>query len=128
MKLPVKLRYAIAAAALAGMAASAGFAGVLRSDEKPAGRPALTLVADTPVVLAGRGFVPGENVSVKAYGSGGRFSKSVTAGTRGKFVARFLRSNAACTPLSASAIGTKGSRASFRRQAIPGPCGIDPQP
>lgn len=128
MKAPVKLRYALAAAVLAAAAASAAFAGVFRSGESSVARPTLTLVAEAPVVLAGRGFVPGESVAVKVYGIGGPLSKSVTAGRRGRFTVRFLPADANCGPLRASAVGTKGSRASLRRHTIPPPCGVPIQP
>lgn len=128
MKAPVKLRYAVAAAVLAAAAASAAFAGVLRSGESDVVRPTLTLAAEAPVVLAGRGFIPGEHVAVKVYGMGGPRSTSVTAGRRGGFTVRFLRADAACGPLRASAVGTRGSRASLRRHTIPPACGIPIQP
>lgn len=128
MKGPVKWRYALAAAVLAGAVASAAFAGVFRSDESSVARPTLTLVAEAPVVLAGRGFVPGERVAVKVNGIGGQLSKTVTAGRRGGFTVRFLPADAACGPLRASAVGTKGSRASIRRRTIPPACGIPVQP
>lgn len=128
MRPSVKFRYAAAAAVLAGAAASAAFAGVLRSGEADVVRPTLTLAAETPVVLAGRGFIPGEHVAVKVYGMGGPRSKAVTAGRHGRFAVRFLRADAACAPLRATAIGTKGSRAALRRHTIPPPCGVPIQP
>jgi hypothetical protein len=128
MKPTVKWRYAVSAAVLTGAVASAAFAGVLRSGESDVVRPTLTLAGEAPVILAGRGFVPGEHVAVKVYGMGGPRSKSVTAGRHGRFAVRFLRADAACAPLRATAIGTKGSRASLRRHTIPPPCGVPIQP
>lgn len=128
MQPPVKWRFALAAAVLAAIAASAAFAGVFRSDESGVAKATLTLVGEAPVVLAGRGFVPGESVTVKVNGIGGPLSRSVTAARRGGFTVRFLRADAACGPLRASAVGTKGSRASLRRHTIPPPCGVPIQP
>lgn len=127
MRVPVKLRYVLAVAALAAVGASAALAATFR-EESSARRPGLTLTVEAPVVLVGRGFVPAERVVVTVYGIGGPFTKKVSADGHGRFTARFARASAACGPLRASALGGKGSRASFRRRTIPPPCGIDPAP
>lgn len=93
-------------------------------------KPTLTLRDQTPVVVGGSGFAARERVRVKVQVSAGRFAKSVTAGRRGRFTARFAGVTATCGPVHVSAVGQGGSRAGLvlRGREIPPPCGIDPQP
>ena len=90
------------------------------------GRPTLALASETPLVVAGRGFKAGERVTVVASVVQGKFRKKVSAGTGGRFKARFAAADASCGPIYIAAIGREGSRASLRRRGIPGPCGTDP--
>lgn len=87
---------------------------------RAATRPTLRLMDASPVAFRGIGFKPHERVRVSVY-AGGRVAKRVTAGVRGGFVVRFssLDPNA-CSGFWASAVGDKGSRASFKRS--PGMC------
>jgi hypothetical protein len=83
-------------------------------------RPTLRLMDASPVAFRGSGFKAHERVRVSVY-AGARATKRVTAGARGRFVVRFpsLDPNA-CVGFFASAVGSEGSRASFKRS--PGVC------
>jgi hypothetical protein len=86
-------------------------------------RPALRLVDASPLALRGTGFKAREHVRVSVY-AGERASKRTTASLRGRFTVRFAGLDpSVCAGFSASAVGDKGSRASFKR--APGMC---PQP
>jgi hypothetical protein len=83
-------------------------------------QPRLRLLDADPVAFRGTGFKAHERVRVSVY-AGTRAAKRVTAGVRGRFVVRFSGVDPnTCTGFSASAVGTKGSRASFKR--APGMC------
>jgi hypothetical protein len=90
------------------------------------GKPSLSLASETPLVVTGRGFKAGERVTVVASLTQGQFRKKVSAGSGGRFKARFGSVDASCGPAYVSAVGRQGSRASLRRRGIPGPCGADP--
>jgi hypothetical protein len=83
-------------------------------------QPRLRLLDADPVAFRGTGFKAHERVRVSVY-AGGRATKRVEAGSRGRFLVRFpaLDPNA-CSGFWASAIGNEGSRASFKRS--PGMC------
>ena len=89
----------------------------------PTTRPTLRLVDAGPVVFRGAGFKTHERVRVAVY-AGARAAKRTTASPNGGFTVRFpgLDPNA-CAGFSATAVGSEGSRASFKRP--PGEC---PQP
>jgi hypothetical protein len=89
-------------------------------------KPTVALAAETPLVVAGRGFKAGERVTVVAKVARGAFRKKVSAGTGGRFKARFAAADASCSPLYVTAVGRQGSRASLRRIRVPPPCGADP--
>ena len=74
----------------------------------------------SPIAFRGLGFKAHERVRVSVY-AGERATKRVAAGARGGFVVRFpsLDPNA-CAGFYASAVGSEGSRASFKR--APGMC------
>ena len=83
-------------------------------------RPTLRLVDASPIAFRGAGFEAHERVRVSVY-AGARATKRVVAGAHGGFVVRFSSLEPdACAGLSALAIGSKGSRASFRLS--PGMC------
>jgi hypothetical protein len=75
----------------------------------------LRLLDVSPVSFRGTGFQPRERVRVVVYVRE-RAVKRVAAGPRGGFVVRFddLRADP-CAAFSAVAVGTKGSRATFKR-------------
>ncbi len=98
------------------------------SAELGLGRAVIKLASKAPVTVSGHGFRSHERVAVTVYGVGGPFTKSVSADARGTFTARFARADASCSPVSATAAGSRGSRASFKRVGIPPPCGIPIQP
>jgi hypothetical protein len=102
------------AASLIGLAvASAGSAST---------HPTLRLTDDASVTLRGTGFKDRERVRVMV-ATKTHASKSVTASTAGAFVVRFAgMSTSACAGFSATAVGTNGSRASFKRS--PGMCAV----
>ena len=83
-------------------------------------RPALRLAEPAPLTFGGTGFRANEQVRVVAV-AGKNATHWVTAGARGRFAVRF-RGMAAdtCRGLSATAIGDKGSRATYKR--APGEC------
>ena len=83
-------------------------------------RPTLRLMDASPVAFRGTGFKPHEHVRVSVY-AGDRATKRVVAGVRGRFVVRFsgLDPNA-CAGFGAVAVGSDGSRATFKR--APGMC------
>jgi hypothetical protein len=86
-------------------------------------RPALRLADDEPLMFNGSGFRASEHVKVVAI-TGVRATRSVTAGTGGRFAVRFRGMNAdGCQGLSATAIGDRGSRATYKR--APGVCPND---
>lgn len=90
------------------------------------GRPTLALTSETPLVVTGRGFKAGERVTVVAAVARSEFRKKVSAGTSGRFNARFGAADASCGPVYVRAFGRQGSRTALRRPGIPGPCGADP--
>jgi len=82
--------------------------------------PALRLSDDAPVTLSGSGFRTNERVRVVAV-AGERAVHWLTAGTGGRFVTRFRGMNAdACRGFTATAVGDRGSRATYKR--APGQC------
>jgi hypothetical protein len=83
-------------------------------------QPRLRLLDADPVAFRGTGFKAHERVRVVVY-AGTRAAKRVTAGARGRFVVRFAGVDPnACAGFGASAVGSEGSRASFKR--APGMC------
>jgi hypothetical protein len=94
--------------------------GVAAPTTAVATRPALRLSDETPVTLSGSGFRTNERVKVVAV-AGKRAVHWVTAGTSGRFVTRFRGMDAdACRGFTATAVGDRGSRATFKR--VPGQC------
>lgn len=93
-------------------------------------RPAVRLIDEKPVTVAGRAFARDERVTVRVAAVGERpFAKTVTASGTGAFTAVFrLRSLPECGGYVLTAVGNKGSRAALRRFDPPAPCGIAPQP
>jgi hypothetical protein len=74
----------------------------------------------SPVAFRGLGFKSRERVRVSVY-AGERATKRVAAGVRGRFVVRFSNLDPnACSGFSAVAVGSEGSRATFKR--APGMC------
>jgi hypothetical protein len=71
------------------------------------GRATLKLVAVSPLTVLGRSFKPGERVRV----STDNRRKTVIAGARGGFIARFVKADP-CDGLVVTAVGSRGSRAS----------------
>jgi hypothetical protein len=80
----------------------------LASDE--AKRPRLQILDTSPLTVRGTSFEPGERVKLLV-GSPKPLSKSVRAGSRGGFVARFALQVAHGEAVVVQAIGSRGSRA-----------------
>ena len=91
-------------------------------------RPALRVLDEHPVTVAGTGFGARERVVVRvAPTSEPAYSKVVRATITGRFTAVFVeRSVPECAGYTITAVGGMGSRAKFRE--LPPPCGIDPAP
>ena len=111
-------------AVLAAVAVSPSAAAGLGTEG--AARPHLTLADESPLVVTGRGFRAGERVRVVASAARGRYRKTVSVSSRGRFTVRFASTDASCGPLLVTALGAEGNRASWRRVGIPPPCGADP--
>ncbi len=73
-------------------------------------RPTLKIVDLSPVTVLGTGFRPGERVTLLV-GSPRPLSKSVKAGRRGVFTARFTLRAGHGEAVVVQAIGARGSRA-----------------
>jgi hypothetical protein len=109
------------------VAAACLLAAVSAATASNQGRPALSLVSERPVVLAGSGFRPGERVRVRVSVGGKSFAKRLAASRGGRFRARFAQANTPdCALFVASAVGGQGSRATLRYRTFPPPCGADP--
>jgi hypothetical protein len=101
----------VAAALVSLLPASAGA-------ESLAGKPALRLVSTSPLKIRGLRFVPKERVRVMVLEAGSA-TKRVRADKRGTFVASFNETSVdRCSALSVLAVGSRGSRAEWKR---PGP-------
>jgi hypothetical protein len=81
----------------------------------------LRLADSGPVVLRGAGFAAGEHVRVSVVAGAEHATKRMTARPAGRFTVRFASLSAnACAAFGATAIGDKGSRATYKR--APGMC------
>jgi hypothetical protein len=85
-------------------------------------RPMLRVSDDSPAAFRGAGFRANEHVKVvAAVIGGGRVVQRVTAGASGRFAVRFRGMNAnSCRGFVITAVGDRGSRATFKR--APGQC------
>jgi hypothetical protein len=92
------------------------------------GKPSVSLVDEAPLVVAGRGFKAKERVRIVASTARGQYRKTVSVSRLGRFSVRFASVDASCGPLFVSAVGTRGTSASWRRVGIPPPCGADGDP
>jgi len=81
----------------------------------------LRLADDDAIVLRGAGFVAGEHVRVSVVAGTEHAAKRVIARPTGRFTVRFASLSAnTCAAFGATAIGDKGSRATYKRS--PGMC------
>ena len=120
------MRWLLALLALAAIAASAAVAATLRADGSA--RPSVSFASEQPLVVTGRDFKAGEQVTVVASVSGRQFRRSMTVSPGGRFTARFGAVDTRCGMLFVTATGRKGSRAAIRRRGVPAPCGMDEAP
>ena len=89
------------------------------------------MTGQTAVKVAGKGFAPGERVTLRATAAGVQYVAKTRASVRGAFMATLADETAAetCGPFTVTAIGARGSRATaVRRPSIAPPCGIVVQP
>jgi hypothetical protein len=84
---------------------------------KAARHPRLAPVASEPLRVKGTEFVPGEKVRLAVVGGLDRTSRAVTAGSSGSFVAGFPGVTS-CDSVTVTAVGSRGSRASFNLSQI----------
>lgn len=84
-------------------------------------RPTIRVADAGVLTLRGAGFRPAEHVRVSVLAGTARAAKRVTASAAGAFRVRFPRlSENACAAFGVTAVGDRGSRASFKRS--PGMC------
>ncbi len=77
--------------------------------------PKVAIAGDTPIVLRGTGFRIGERVKVVLTHGKTTYKHLVIAGARGGFWIRIRGSlTATCASTSLSAVGSRGSRFSFK--------------
>jgi hypothetical protein len=109
----------IVAVGLGGVAWASGSGGT-------AGKPLLIVVEASPLTVRGLNFDKAERVSVTAHGAADRTAtRSLAVSTTGGFIVRFPGVTVDdCLGFSVLAIGSDGSRASFRRR--PGLCAPGP--
>jgi hypothetical protein len=72
--------------------------------------PRLEIASTAPLIVDGRGFVPGERVKLLVT-AGRPLARVVSAGPRGGFRARWQISTGRCEAVVVQAIGSRGSRA-----------------
>ena len=102
---------------------------VAAPDAETKRRPAVAMTSESPVVVAGRGFVGRERISLRVVIGNRAYSRALRATVAGTFRATFAEADAQCHPYTVTAVGRAGTRATqTRRFNIPPPCGIDPQP
>jgi hypothetical protein len=123
----VKPRRLLVAAVLAAVGIWAAAAATVDAGNAAA-KPRLLLASEAPLTVKGRGFKAGERVRVVASTARGRYRKVVSVSRRGLFNVRFGSVDASCGPLFVAAVGTEGTRATWRRPGIPPPCGADQDP
>jgi hypothetical protein len=94
---------------------------LLAQSSAAATRATLRLLDDTsPVTLRGAGFHSREHVRVVIVNGSARTVKKVVATALGRFSVRVQGDVNACVGFSATAVGSDGTRASFKR--APGQC------
>ena len=75
-------------------------------------RPSIRIVSNSPFVVAGAGFRPGEQIRVLAHRGADRVGRTLTATQAGTFRARLAAfRGSACMIVSVNASGSRGSRA-----------------
>jgi hypothetical protein len=80
------------------------------------------------VSVSGRNFLPRERVVLKAKIDAQTITRTVRAGTTGRFTTRLDSTDATCSPVYVTATGARGTTAATRRVRIPEACGIVVQP
>jgi hypothetical protein len=86
------------------------------SHEPKAVRPQIASMGQNPLTVKGTGFRPGERVRIVVKGSQGG-TLTGKAGPDGSFAATFRGVNG-CDSVTVTAVGSKGSRASFNLSQI----------
>jgi hypothetical protein len=104
------------------LAAAATATGTLAAVGEHAVSARLLLVDDAPVMFRGVGFKPAEVVRITVDTPARDVTRTTTASSAGGFTMTVPGVGAnACRGFAATAIGSKGSRATFKRP--PGQCG-----
>jgi hypothetical protein len=85
-------------------------------------KPRVWLTDESPVIVGGTGFVPGEHVTVTVSASQLTLRKTVDAKPTGRLYARWLTASITdhCHMIRVTAVGSEGTRAVFRE--LPNPC------
>jgi hypothetical protein len=83
-------------------------------------RAALRFIDDAPATLRGSGFLPREHVRIVIVADTTRTVRKVVATARGRFLVRVRADANDCAGFSATAVGSKGTRATLKR--APGQC------
>jgi hypothetical protein len=81
-------------------------------------KPSLRPVDQSPLTLAGSGFRTGERVKLLLAAPPVVSSRSVRASRRGTFRVAFSLTVGRCDAVVVQAIGARGSRATFRQDAL----------
>jgi hypothetical protein len=68
----------------------------------------------SPPAVKGSGFKPGENVTVRLVDGAAKATKRVKADSKGAFVVRLQTGYDRCNGMTVTAVGDKGSKASFQ--------------
>jgi hypothetical protein len=85
------------------------------ADQAASGRAKLQVVMGAPLVVHGKHFVPGEQITVTVSAAQKRMKRAV-AGGRGGFILRFRMTYERChSGLTILAVGNRGSRAMVKR-------------
>src|SRR5215470_13309518 len=117
-----RIFFLLAAVILASAAAATGTPAAVSPHAASA---RLMLVDDAPVMFRGVGFKPGEVVRVTVDSTSRDVTRTATASVAGGFTMRVPGVDVnGCQGFAARAIGSKGSRATYKRP--PGQCGALP--
>src|SRR5262249_30688453 len=116
-----RMFFLLAAIILAGAAATTGTSAA--GPRAYTGSARLMLADDAPVMFRGVGFRPAERVRITVEAATRDVTRTATASAVGTFTMRVTGVDANdCQGFAATATGSKGSRATFKR--VPGQCPV----
>lgn len=86
--------------------------------------PRVWLTNESPVVVGGTGFVPGEHVTIRVSAGELLLRKTVDAKPTGRLYARWASASIPdhCHMIRVTAVGSEGTRAVYRE--FPSPCAV----